>query len=235
MGDRVFGIGARTNAEYVCVDAEGALAHIPSTVSFDEAAAIADGGCTARAFLEQTRAGPGQRILVFGASGSIGTAAVQLAEQLGARVTAACGPDALDVVRSLGTDEVFDVSERDVTEAGETYDVIVDAVGKLSPRRARRALSPDGVYTTAGSPGALGGVLLLSVATRITGTRRVRLGLARYRREDVHFLKELVEAGAYRPVIDRSYPLEDVVEAHRHVDTRRKIGNVVLTVVDGER
>jgi NADPH:quinone reductase-like Zn-dependent oxidoreductase len=232
VGDRVFGIGSATNAEFVRVRASGTLAHIPSNLSFAEAAAIADGGCTARAFLEQVRAIQGQRILIYGASGSIGTAAVQLAKHLGAVVIAFCGADGMDVVRSLGADDVFDFRERDVTEGGETYDVIVDAVGKLSAMRARRALTPKGVYTTAGSPGSLGTVLALSLVTKITGTRRVRLGLARYRREDLLFLKGLVEAGAYRPVIDRSYALEDVVEAHRYVDTQQKIGNVVLTVDD---
>jgi NADPH:quinone reductase-like Zn-dependent oxidoreductase len=232
VGDRVFGIGSATNAEFVRVRASGALAHMPSNLSFAEAAAIADGGCTALAFLEQVRAVRGQRILIYGASGSIGTAAVQLAKHLGAVVIAFCGADGMDVVRSLGADDVFDFRERDVTEGGETYDVIVDAVGKLSAMRARRALTPKGVYTTAGSPGSLGRVLALSLVTKITGTRRVRLGLARYRREDLLFLKGLVEAGAYRPVIDRSYALEDVVEAHRYVDTQQKIGNVVLTVDD---
>ena len=235
VGDRVFGIGSATNAEFVPVRASGTLAHMPSNVSFAEAAAIADGGCTARAFLEQVRAERGQRILVYGASGSIGTAAVQLAKHFGAVVIAFCGPDGMDVVRSLGADEVFDFREHDVTEGGETYDVIVDAVGKLSAMRARRALTPKGIYTTAGSPGSLGRVLALSLATKITGRRRVRLGLARYRREDLLFLKGFVEAGAYRPVIDRSYALKDVVEAHRYVDTQRKIGNVVLTVDDRAR
>jgi NADPH:quinone reductase-like Zn-dependent oxidoreductase len=136
------------------------------------------------------------------------------------------------VVRSLGADQVIDVRDHDVTEHRDAYDVIVDAVGKLPARRARRALRPKGVYTTAGSPGALGGVLALGLVTKLTGTRRVRLGFVRYRREDVRVLKELVEQGAYRPVIDRTYALEDVVEAHRYVDTQRKIGNVVLKVVD---
>jgi NADPH:quinone reductase-like Zn-dependent oxidoreductase len=234
-GDRVFGIGSATNAEFVRVRASGTLVHMPSNVTFTEAGAIADGGCTARAFLEQVRAIRGQRMLIYGASGSIGTAAVQLAKHLGAVVIAFCGPDGMDVVRSLGADEVFDFRERDVTEGGETYDVIVDAVGKLSAMRARRALTPKGIYTTAGSQGSLGRVLALSLVTKITGTRRVRLGLARYRREDLLFLKGLVEAGAYRPVIDRSYALEDVVEAHRYVDGQQKIGNVVLTVDDTAR
>ncbi|HYG72885.1 MAG TPA: NAD(P)-dependent alcohol dehydrogenase [Actinomycetota bacterium] len=232
VGDRVFGIGARTNAEYVCVKADGPVAHLPSNVSFAEAAAIADGGSTARAFLEQVRAEPGQRVLVYGASGSIGTATVQLAKHLGAVVTAVCRADGMDVVRSLGADEVIDYRERDVTASGETYDVIVDAVGKLPARRARRILKEEGIYTTAGSPGAIVGVVLLGMATKVIGTRRVRLGIARYRREDVLAMKDLVEAGAYRPVIDRTYALDDVVEAHRYVDAEGKIGNVVLTVVD---
>jgi NADPH:quinone reductase-like Zn-dependent oxidoreductase len=228
----VFGIGARTNAEYVCVDAARAIEHMPSNVSFAEAAAIADGGSTARAFLEQVRARRGQRILIYGASGSIGTAAVQLAKDLGAVVVAACGPDGVDIVRSLGADEVLDVRDHDVTEHRDAYDVIVDAVGKLPARPARRALRPKGVYTTAGSPGALGGILVLALITKLTGSRRVRLGFVRYRREDLRVLKDLVEREAYRPVIDRTYAIDDVVEAHRYVDTQRKVGNVVLKVVD---
>ena len=160
---------------------------------------------------------------------------MQLAKHLGAVVTAFCGPDGMDVVRSLGADEAIDFRQRALTETRESYDVIVDAVGKLSASRARRALKPRGIYTTAGSPGSLGGVLALSLVPKITGTRRVRLGLARYRREDLLFLKGLVEARSYRPVIDRSYALKDVVEAHRYVDTQRKIGNVVLSVDDTTR
>jgi NADPH:quinone reductase-like Zn-dependent oxidoreductase len=156
---------------------------------------------------------------------------VQLAKHLGAHVTAVCGADGVDVVGALGADEVIDHRERDVTEGDEAFDAIVDAVGRLPAKRARRVLRPQGVYATAGSPGSIGGVLALGFVTAITRKRRVRLGFVRYRREHLRVLKELVESGTYRPVIDRTYPLDDVVEAHRYVDTQAKIGNVVLAVV----
>jgi NADPH:quinone reductase-like Zn-dependent oxidoreductase len=231
-GDRVFGIGSRTNAEFARVRERGALAHMPGTLTFEEATAVPDGGCTALAFLRQVRLRAGQRILVYGASGSIGTASVQLAKHFGAEVTAVCDGEKVDVVRSLGADHVIDRLREDFTSNGQTYDVILDAVGKLSAARSRPSLKPGGVFTTAGSPGSIAGVVLLGLFTAVT-SRKVRLGLARYRKEDVRFLKELVEGGAYRPVIDRTYPLEAVVEAHRYVDTEQKTGNVVLTVTGG--
>jgi NADPH:quinone reductase-like Zn-dependent oxidoreductase len=229
VGDRVFGIGSGTNAEFVRVRERGALVHMPASMSFEEAAAVPDGGCTALAFLRQVRLKPGQRVLVYGASGSIGTASVQLAKHLAADVTAACDPEKVDVVRSLGADHVIDRHREDFATNGKTYDVVLNAVGKLSAVRSRRSLKPGGVYVTAGSPGSIARVVLLGLLTSPT-SRKVRLGLARYRKEDVRLLKELVEAGEYRPVIDRTYPLEDVVEAHRYVDTEQKTGNVVLTV-----
>jgi NADPH:quinone reductase-like Zn-dependent oxidoreductase len=174
----------------------------------------------------------GQGILVYGASGSIGTASVQLAKHFGAEVTAVCDTGNVDIVRSLGADHVIDRLRTDFMTNDQTYDVILDAVGKLSAARSRRSLKPGGIYVTAGSPGSIARVLLLGLFSSLT-SRRVRLGLARYRKEDVRFLKELIEAGQYRPVIDRSYPLEDVVDAHRYVDTQQKTGNVVLTVNGG--
>jgi NADPH:quinone reductase-like Zn-dependent oxidoreductase len=231
-GDRVFGIGSRTNAEFVCVRERGALAHMPVTLTFEEATAVPDGGCTALAFLRQVRLRAGQGILVYGASGSIGTASVQLAKHFGAEVTAVCDTGNVDIVRSLGADHVIDCLRTDFMTNDQTYDVILDAVGKLSAARSRRSLKPGGIYVTAGSPGSIARVLLLGLFSSLT-SRRVRLGLARYRKEDVRFLKELIEAGQYRPVIDRSYPLEDVVDAHRYVDTQQKTGNVVLTVNGG--
>ena len=234
VGDRVFGIGSGTNADFVCVRERGALAHMPAGMTFEEAAAVPDGGCTALAFMRQVRLRAGQRILVYGASGSIGTASVQLAKHLGAEVTAVCDTANIEVVRSLGADHVIDRLREDFTTSGQNYDVILDAVGKLSAARSRRSLNPGGTYLTAGSPGSIGRVLLLALVTTFS-SRKVRLGIARYRKEDVWFLKELIEAGEYRAVIDRTYPLEDVVEAHRYVDTQQKVGNVVLTVSSGRQ
>lgn len=233
VGDAVFGIRAGANAESVCVRERGVVAPKPAAMSFQEAAVAADGACTAMSFLRQTGLERGQRVLVYGATGSIGTAAVQLARHFGGDVTAACEAEHGELVRSLGATTVIDYRHEDVSSGTTRYHVILDAVGALSAWRARRALEPGGVYLTAGSAASVLPVLLLSLATRRIGTRRIRLGVAAYRNEDLATLKELVEGGAYRAVIDRSYPLEDVVEAHRYVDTHRKIGNVVL-VVDAE-
>jgi NADPH:quinone reductase-like Zn-dependent oxidoreductase len=230
VGDEVFGIRSGANAEYVCVREDGVLAHKPAGMTFEEAAAVVDGACTALAFLRQAGLQGGHRLLVYGASGSTGTAAVQLARHLGADVTAVCDTRHLEPVRSLGAHRVIDYQREDFTASGRTYDIVLDAVGMLSPWRSRRSLEPEGVYLTAGSAGSVLSVLVLSVLTRWIGTRRVKLGMVEYRNEDLRFLKELIEGGGYRAVIDRSFPLEDVVEAHRYVDTHLKTGNVVLIV-----
>jgi len=233
VGEAVFGIKAGANAEYLCVQQRGVLAPMPADMTFEEAAAVADGALTAMAFLRQAALQPDQRVLVYGATGSIGTAALQLARHLGAEVTAACEAEHADLARSLGATTVLDYRLLEVTSDERRYHVILDAVGKLSAWQARRALEPGGVYLTAGSAGSVLPVLVLWLVTRWIGTRRVRLGVAEYRNEDIVTLTGLIDRGAYRAVVDRSYPLEDVVEAHRYVDRHRKIGNVVL-VVRGE-
>jgi NADPH:quinone reductase-like Zn-dependent oxidoreductase len=233
VGDRVFGIGSGANADFVCARESSALAHMPADMTFDEAASVCDGACTALSFLKQVKLRDGQKIAIYGASGSIGTASVQLAMHLGAEVTAVCNTKNLEVVRSLGADHVVDYLQEDFTKNGDRYNVILDAVGKHSAMRCRRSLTPGGIYLTAGSPGSIGKVLILALLTKWIGSRKVKLGIAAYRKDDVLFLKELIEAGNYRAVVDRCYPLEDVVEAHRYVDTQQKTGNVVLTVNDG--
>ncbi len=230
VGDEVFGIRSGANAEYVCLREHGVLAHKPAGMTFEQAAAVADGACTALAFLRQAGLEKGHRLLVYGASGSIGTAAVQLARHLDADVTAVVDTRHIELVRSLGADRVIDYTREDFTTNGRRYDIVLDAVGKLSAWRSRRSLAPGGVYLTAGSAGSVLSVLVLSLLTRWIGARRVKLGMAEYRNEDLRFLKELIEAGGYRAVIDRSFPLEDVIEAHRYVETHQKTGNVVLTV-----
>jgi NADPH:quinone reductase-like Zn-dependent oxidoreductase len=223
-GDRVFGIGAGANAEYVCERASGPIARIPDAVSFEEAAAVADGGLSAVSLLKSARIEQGRTIAVYGASGSIGTAAVQVAKHRGAHVTAIGSAKAADVMRSIGADEVVAYEQDDFAKQGKTYDVVLDAAGKTSFHRCRRALKPGGIYITT-DPGLLWHDALVSLTTK-----RAKLGIVRYTKEDLLTLVELIEAGEYRPVIDRTYPLEDVVEAHRYVDTHQKIGNVVLTV-----
>jgi len=235
VGDHVFGVkGSGAHAEFVSVRESAPLAHKPAGMTFEEAAAVCDGACTALACLKRTDLREGKSILVYGATGSIGTAAVQLAKYFGAHVTAVANTKNVELVRSLGADEVVDYLQENFTKNGQTYDVIFDAVGKHSFRRCRRSLKPGGMYIGT-DPGFLWHLPLLALLTRWIGDKRVVLGIARYRKEDVLFLKELIEAGKYRAVIDRRFPLEDVVEATRYVETGQKTGNVVLTVNGGPR
>jgi NADPH:quinone reductase-like Zn-dependent oxidoreductase len=230
VGDEVFGIRDGANAEYVCVRESGVLAHKPADITFEEAAAVCDGALLARTCLRAADLRKGRTIVVYGASGSIGTAAVQLAKHfLEADVTAVCNTKNVELVRSLGADEVVDYQQEDFTKNGRTYDVVFDAVGKHSFRRCRRSLKPGGIYITT-DLGFLWHVPLLALLTRWIGSRKATLGIGKYRREDLFLLKELIEAGKYRAVIDRTYPLEEVVEATRYVETGQKTGNVVLTV-----
>jgi NADPH:quinone reductase-like Zn-dependent oxidoreductase len=229
VGDEVFGVGGGAHAEYICVRESGALAHKPAGTTFEEAAAVCDGAALALACLRKADLHQGRSILVYGASGSIGTAAVQLAKSFEADVTAVCNTKNLELVRSLGAGRVIDYTQEDFTKNGKTYDVICDAVGKQSFRRCRRLLNPGGLYIET-DLGFMWHVPLLALLTRWIGDKRVTLPIPKYTKQDVLFLKELIEAGRYRAVIDRSYPLEQVVEATRYVETEQKTGNVVLTV-----
>jgi NADPH:quinone reductase-like Zn-dependent oxidoreductase len=233
VGDHVFGVkGSGAHAEFVCMRGSAALAHKPSGMTFEEAAAVCDGASIALACLRRADLRKGRSILIYGASGSIGTAAVQLAKYFDADVTAVCNTKNVELVASLGADQVIDYTQEDFTKNGETYDVVFDAVGKHSFRRCRRSLKPGGIYIET-DLGFLWHVPILALLTRRIGNKRVTLPVPRYTKEDVLFLKELIEAGKYRAVIDRHYPLEDVVEATRYVETGQKTGNVVLTVNGG--
>jgi NADPH:quinone reductase-like Zn-dependent oxidoreductase len=229
VGNEVFGVKSGAHAEYVCIRESGPLAHKPAGLSFEEAAAVCDGAALALACLR--KAGPleGRSVVVYGASGSVGTAGVQLAKHFGAEVTAVCNTKNLELVRSLGADAVIDYTQDDFTRNGKAYDVVFDAVGKHSFRRSRRSLRPGGTFVST-DLGYLCHLPLLALATRWPGSRKVRLGVTRYSKEDVQLLQQLLEAGEYRAVIDRRYPLEDVVEAARYVETGQKTGNVVLVV-----
>jgi NADPH:quinone reductase-like Zn-dependent oxidoreductase len=232
VGDEVFGVRSGSHADYVCVRQSGAIAHKPAGTSFEEAAAVCDGAALALACLR--KAGPlqGRSVLVYGASGSVGTAGVQLARHFGAEVTAVCNTKNVELVRSLGAAHAIDYTQEDFTRNGETYDVVFDAVGKHSFRRSRRSLKPGGAFLET-DLGFMWHVPLFALATRWVGDRKVALGITRYSKEDVLLLKDLLEAGEYRAVIDRSYPLEDVIEATRYVETGQKTGNVVLTLGGG--
>jgi NADPH:quinone reductase-like Zn-dependent oxidoreductase len=230
VGDHVFGVkGFGAHAEFACIREDRPLAHKPAGMTFDEAAAVCDGAIIALACLRKGDLRKGRSILIYGASGSIGTAAVQLAKNFDADVTAVCNTKNLELVRSLGADRVIDYTKEDFTKSGERYDVIFDAVGKHSFRRCRRSLRPGGIYIET-DLGFLWHVPILALLTWRIGDKRVTLPIPKYTKKDVLFLKELIEAGKYRAVIDRRYPLEDVVEATRYVETGQKTGNVVLTV-----
>jgi NADPH:quinone reductase-like Zn-dependent oxidoreductase len=230
VGDQVFGIkGFGAHAEFVCMPEGAALAHKPASMNFEEAAAVCDGAVIALACLRRGDLRKGQSVLIYGASGSIGTAAVQLARSFEADVTAVCNTKNVELVRSLGADRVIDYTQEDFTKDDTTYDVIFDAVGKHSFRRCRRSLKPGGTYVET-DLGFMWHVPPLALLTRWIGDKRVALGIPKYTKKNVLVVKELIEAGRYRAVIDRTYPLEDVVEATRYVETGQKTGNVVLTL-----
>jgi NADPH:quinone reductase-like Zn-dependent oxidoreductase len=230
-GDQVFGIDSErfgAYAEYVCRPEAGALAIKPANMTYEEAAAVPFGAGTALCFLRDANIRRGQKVLINGASGGVGTYAVQLARYYEAEVTGVCGTANLGLVKSLGADKVIDYTQADFTQNGETYDIILDTVvGKTSFSRCQGSLTPTGLYL------AVAGGLHEAVQmlwTSMTGGKKVVFGSASERKEDLMFLKELIEAGKLTAVIDRRYPLEQTAEAHRYVETGHKKGNVVITV-----
>jgi NADPH:quinone reductase-like Zn-dependent oxidoreductase len=235
-GDRVFGTVAPrfgAHAEYVCLSAQGAVAPMPANVSYAEAAALAD--TTALCFLrDKANLRPGQTIVINGASGAVGAAAVQLARQFGATVTGVCSGPNTGLVRKLGAESVVDYTQADFTRVGRAYDVIFDVAGTTSFARCRPVLNPAGVYlTTAPSPA----ILLQTPWTARFGSRKAVVAFtgqrpARDKRRDLLYLTELAEAGTLVPVIDARYPLARIADAYRHVDAGHKQGNVVVTMED---
>jgi NADPH:quinone reductase-like Zn-dependent oxidoreductase len=230
VGDRVFGVNAGlygAHAEYVCMRESAPLAPMPVNMTFNEAAAVCDGVILALMALREADLRPGRSILIYGASGSMGTAGVQLAKYFGADVTAVTNTKNLEIVRSLGADRVIDYTMGDFTKSDDTFDVIYDAVGKISFARCKSSLKPGGIYLA--TDGLMN--IILALVTSRFGDKKVKFPIPpRYTKKDVLFLKELIETGKYRAVIDRTYPLEQVVEATRYVETEQKTGNVVLTV-----
>jgi NADPH:quinone reductase-like Zn-dependent oxidoreductase len=230
-GDKVFafrGAALACHAEYVSMREDAAIAPMPGNLTYEEAAALSFGGTTALVFLrDKARLQAGERVLINGASGGVGSAAVQLAKHFGAHVTAVCSGANAGWVKSIGADRVLDYAQEDFTRIGETFDVIADTVGTCSLASCERALAPGGrlLLIVAGLGPTLGATLRPS-----RKGKRIFAGPAPERVEDLLFLGGLAEAGAYKPVIDRTYPFERIVDAHAHVETRRKKGNVVLTV-----
>ena len=230
QGDQIFAYTGHHGggyAEYVCLREDSAIAIKPSNLNFEEAAVISFGGNTALHFIKQADIGNGQKVLIYGASGSVGTYAVQLAKYFGAEVTGVCSTTNMDLVNSLGADNVIDYTKDDFAQNGEKYDVIFDAVGKAPISHCMRSLKNEGTYLqVVADP-------LTSIKmkwTGITSDKTLIGGTATPESENLLFLKKLIEAGKIKPVIDRKYSLEQIVEAHRYVDKGHKKGNVVITM-----
>jgi NADPH:quinone reductase-like Zn-dependent oxidoreductase len=232
-GDHVFGstssFRSGTHAEYIAMHESAPIALIPAGMTYEQAAAVTDGAILALMCLEAGHVHEGQRMLIYGASGAIGTAGVQLAKYFGADVTAVCSTKNVELVKSLGADRVIDYTHEDFTKNGETYDVIFDAVGKHSFKRSKRSLKPGGVYVA--TDGFRNFFLALWTA-RIGNKKALFPVPPHYTQKNVLFIKQVIEAGKFRAVIDRCYALEEVVEATRYVETQQKTGNVVLTIIE---
>jgi len=234
-GDQVFGsagIGFGANAEYICLpeepdEMEGGVAIKPSNMNYEEAATVPFGGRDALHFLRKGNLSDGQKILINGAGGSIGTFAIQLAKYYGAEVTAIDSTAKLDMLRSIGADHVIDYTQEDFTQNGEVYDVIFDVVGTVSFSHSAKSIKPDGTYLLANP---IRGQMLRGPWTRMRSNKKVVMETASATVEDLIFLRGLIEAGKIKTVIDRTYPLEEIVEAHRYVEKGGKLGNVVITM-----
>lgn len=232
-GDRVFGFddGPRgAHAEYLAMPQHGWLARIPAALRFEEAAGCTEGSHYAQTMIRAANVRAGQDVLVNGATGAIGAAAVQLLKALGANVTAVCRPDAVDLVRDLGADRVIDMSTMDFTAGTHTYDVVLDAVGKSTFGKCRRLLKLRGIYLSS-DVGPRAQNPFLALITPLLGGKRVMFPIPRHGRENLLHVKGLLESGRFRPVIDRTYPLDDIVEAYRYVESGQKIGSVVITPI----
>lgn len=230
VGDQVFGttgLDFGAYAEYKCLPENGILALKPQQLSHNEAAAIPFGGATALHFLGKAAIQPGQKVLIIGASGAVGSAAVQLARQMGAIVTGVCSGANVEMVKNLGATRVIDYTREDFSKSGETYDVVYETVGK-TPFKACINVVKDGGQLILGS--AMLGDTLRGAWVSLTGKKRVLAGVATPTQDQIHFLKAAVESGHYRAVLDRVYPMEAVVEAHRYVDQGHKKGNVALAI-----
>jgi NADPH:quinone reductase-like Zn-dependent oxidoreductase len=234
VGDRVFGFSGTSfgaHAEYLAIPEDGLIATMPADLTFEEAAPGTEGSQYALSMIRTAKVQGGQDVLVNGATGAIGSAAVQLLKSFGAHVTAVCGTENLELVKGLGADRVIDYTAEDFTKDEQRYDAVLDAVGKSSFGRCRRLLKPRGTYLSS-DLGPLSQNPFLALVTPLFGGRKVRFPIPtqRDRAMVMRFLKELIESGAFMPLIDRRYPLDEIVEAYRYVETGQKLGNVVIIV-----
>lgn len=238
-GGRVFGYSGdnwfSAHAEYMTMPEDGMLASIPANISYEEVAPSTEGGHYALNNIRKANVRSGQRVLINGATGAIGSAAVQLVKYLGAEVTAVCDTKNVELVMSLGADRVIDYTTEDFTKSGGEYDFVFDAVGKSSFGACKKLLKPDGIYCST-ELGFLAQNPFFGLWTALFGSlpgqggRKVIFPIPKDSKEDAEFFKKLIEEGRYKPVIDRRYPLEQIVEAFKYVETGQKIGNVVITV-----
>ncbi len=236
-GDQVFGLAGNNfgaHAEYLCLPEEGAIAIKPVNMTYEEAAAVCDGAMLALTYLKKVNIQRGQNILIYGASGSIGTAGVQLAKYYGADVTAVCNTKNVEIVKSLGADRVIDYTKDDFTKNGQTYDIVFDAVGKSSFLHCRNSLRKGGVYLGT-DLGFLWQNPILALLTAKSGSKKVMFPIPKESKKDILFFKEIIEAGKYKAVIDRRYRLEQIIETTRYVETGQKTGNVVIKLEDNSK
>ena len=231
-GDKVFGLSTSNfgaHAEYICLPETASITIKPANMSYEEAAAVCDGAYLALSHMKKIDFKKAKKILINGASGSIGSAAVQLAKYFGADVTAVCNTKNIELVKSLGADEVIDYTKEDFTRSGGRYDVVMDAVGKSSFFRCKQLLNKGGLYFST-DLGFLAQNIFLALLTPLFSDKKVMFPIPKDKKEDIVFFKELIEAGKYRAVIDRRYSLEEIIEAAKYVETGQKTGNVVLTI-----
>ncbi|MFM9841149.1 MAG: NAD(P)-dependent alcohol dehydrogenase [Cyclobacteriaceae bacterium] len=231
-GDKVFGLSTwhfGTHAEYICMPEKASITTMPTNMTYEEAAAVCDGLMLAINYIRKIDFKTKPKILVNGASGSIGSAAVQLAKHYGAEVTAVCNTKNVELLKSLGASEVIDYTKDDFTKNGKLYDVVLDAVGKSSFFKCKKILKPKGVYFST-ELGYLAQNVFLPLLTSIFSRKKVKFPIPTDSKEDIILFKELIESGNYKAVIDRKYPLEQIIEATKYVETEQKTGNVVITI-----
>lgn len=232
-GDRVFGFNDAKfggHAEYMTMPENGAIALIPEKLSYNEAAPLTEGIHYALCDLKAAKIKSGQQILVNGGTGAIGSAAVQLAKYFGAEVTAVCHQNQVELLKSLGADEVIDYTQTDFTQLKKKFDIVFDAVGKSSFGKCKPILKDRGIYMST-ELGNMSQNPFLAILTPFLGGKKVLFPIPTIKKEDVNFFKELVEKGKFRPLIDRYYPMDQIVEAYKYVETGQKIGNVVIQII----